>query len=65
MFYEHKSKPNLILFKFSGTEETPVKSVVIRVASQLHKALSDKGIAFLVNHGISEEKVSCSEMVKL
>ena len=41
----------------SGTDECPVKSVVNRVASQLQKALHEKGLAFLVNHGISEEKV--------
>jgi len=40
-----------------GTEEYPVKSVVNRVASQLRKAMREKGIAFLVNHGISEEKL--------
>lgn len=40
-----------------GTEEFPKKSVVNRVALQLQKALCEKGIAFLVNHGISEEKV--------
>lgn len=40
-----------------GTEEFPKKSVVNRVAGQLQKALHEKGIAFLVNHGISEEKV--------
>lgn len=36
----------------------PKKSVVNRVATQLQKAMREKGIAFLVNHGISEEKVS-------
>lgn len=40
-----------------GTEECPVKSVVNRVAVQLAKALQNKGMALLVNHGISEEKV--------
>jgi isopenicillin N synthase-like dioxygenase len=34
-----------------------VKSVVNRVAVQLAKALQNKGMALLVNHGISEEKV--------
>lgn len=43
--------------KKTGTEEFPKKSVVNRVAMQLQKALCEKGIAFLVNHGISEEKV--------
>lgn len=42
----------------TGTDEFPTKSVVNRVATQLQKALHEKGIAFLVNHGISEEKVS-------
>lgn len=36
----------------------PVKSVVNRVGHQLQKALSEKGMALLVNHGISDEKVS-------
>lgn len=48
----------LFIFLFAGTEEIPKKSVVNRVASQLQKALHEKGIAFLVNHGISEEKVN-------
>lgn len=34
-----------------------MKSVVNRVATQLERALHEKGLAFLVNHGISEEKV--------
>jgi isopenicillin N synthase-like dioxygenase len=40
-----------------GTDECPVKSVVNRVSVQLEKALNEKGLAFLVNHGISEEKL--------
>lgn len=32
--------------------------MVNRVAVQLQKALSEKGLAMLVNHGISEEKVT-------
>lgn len=40
-----------------GTDECPVRSVVNRVAVQLAKALQNKGMALLVNHGISEEKV--------
>lgn len=44
----------------TGTDECPVKSVVNRVATQLEKALHEKGVAFLVNHGISEEKVIIS-----
>ncbi|XP_030242459.1 1-aminocyclopropane-1-carboxylate oxidase-like isoform X2 [Drosophila navojoa] len=39
------------------TEEVPVKSVVNRVGHQLQKALSEKGMALLVNHGISDEKL--------
>jgi len=35
-----------------------VKSVVNRVGHQLQKALSEKGMALLVNHGISDEKVA-------
>ncbi|KAH8276787.1 hypothetical protein KR026_000663 [Drosophila bipectinata] len=33
------------------------KTVVNRVGQQLHKAFTEKGIAFLVNHGIAEEKI--------
>ncbi|XP_030563803.1 1-aminocyclopropane-1-carboxylate oxidase-like [Drosophila novamexicana] len=40
-----------------GIEEVPVKSVVNRVGHQLQKALSEKGMALLVNHGISDEKL--------
>ncbi|BFF92408.1 2-oxoglutarate-dependent dioxygenase htyE [Drosophila madeirensis] len=40
-----------------GIEEVPVKSVVNRVGHQLKKALSEKGMALLVNHGISDEKL--------
>ncbi|XP_037947985.1 1-aminocyclopropane-1-carboxylate oxidase-like [Teleopsis dalmanni] len=40
-----------------GTEECPVKSVVNRVGLQLQKALSEKGMALLVNHGIADEKL--------
>jgi isopenicillin N synthase-like dioxygenase len=39
-----------------------VKSVVNRVAVQLAKALQNKGMALLVNHGISEEKVDCANV---
>lgn len=41
----------------TGTEEIPHKSVVNKVAQQLQKALTEKGFALLVNHGIQEEKV--------
>lgn len=40
-----------------GTDECLMKSVVNRVAVQLAKAMKEKGMAMLVNHGISEEKV--------
>ncbi|XP_030369789.1 1-aminocyclopropane-1-carboxylate oxidase-like [Scaptodrosophila lebanonensis] len=40
-----------------GTEEVPVRSVVNRVGLQFRKALSEKGMALLVNHGISDEKL--------
>ncbi|KAH8288476.1 hypothetical protein KR054_003215 [Drosophila jambulina] len=33
------------------------KSLVNRVGQQLHKAFTEKGFAFLVNHGISEDKI--------
>ncbi|KAH8346517.1 hypothetical protein KR084_002138 [Drosophila pseudotakahashii] len=33
------------------------KSLVNRVGQQLHKAFTEKGIAFLVNHGIAEDKI--------
>jgi hypothetical protein len=41
----------------SGTVDVPCKSTVRRVAAQLHRALSEKGLALLVNHGIPEDKV--------
>lgn len=34
-----------------GTEECPIRSVVNRVGGQLYRALSEKGVALLVNHG--------------
>ncbi|EDW85042.1 uncharacterized protein Dwil_GK14437 [Drosophila willistoni] len=40
-----------------GIEEIPVKSVVNRVGHQLHRVLAEKGMALLVNHGISDEKL--------
>lgn len=39
----------------SGTDQRPSRTVVLRVAAQLHKALATKSIVFLVNHGICEE----------
>lgn len=48
-----------------GTEECPVKSVVNRVAIQLAKALQTKGMALLVNHGISDEKVFIIAQISL
>jgi len=41
----------------SGTERCPQKGVVKLVASKLLRALSEKGLALLVNHGIPECKV--------
>lgn len=35
-----------------------MKSVVRRIGQQLFTALSGKGLAVLVNHGIAEEKVN-------
>ncbi|XP_058813268.1 uncharacterized protein LOC131677451 [Topomyia yanbarensis] len=40
-----------------GTEECPIRSVVNRVGGQLCRALTEKGVALLVNHGIGEEKI--------
>nr|XP_019539144.2 UPF0676 protein C1494.01-like [Aedes albopictus] len=40
-----------------GTEECPIRSVVNRVGSQLVRALTEKGVALLVNHGIAEDKI--------
>ncbi|KAG5679841.1 hypothetical protein PVAND_009378 [Polypedilum vanderplanki] len=40
-----------------GTEEIPQKSVVNRIATQITKAFREKGMALLVNHGITEEKL--------
>lgn len=42
---------------FAGTERCPQKGVVKQVASKLLRALSEKGLALLVNHGIPECKV--------
>jgi len=56
--YSHARTSILIPILFiPGIEEVPVKSVVNRVGHQLKKALSEKGMALLVNHGISDEKV--------
>lgn len=41
----------------SGTDQRPSRAVVNRVAIQLQKAISEKGVAFLVNHGICDEKL--------
>ncbi|XP_063831761.1 uncharacterized protein LOC135080966 [Ostrinia nubilalis] len=40
-----------------GTDVCPMKSVVRRIGQQLVTALSGKGLAVLVNHGIAEEKL--------
>jgi hypothetical protein len=39
------------------TVDAPCKPTVRRVAAQLQRALSEKGLALLVNHGIPDEKV--------
>lgn len=41
----------------SGTDQRPSRAVINRVAAQLQKAISEKGVAFLVNHGICDEKL--------
>ncbi|KDR07973.1 Gibberellin 20 oxidase 1 [Zootermopsis nevadensis] len=41
----------------SGTADAPCKSTVRRVAAQLNRAMSEKGLALLVNHGISDDKL--------
>ena len=41
----------------SGTERCPQKGVVKQVATKLVQALSEKGLALLVNHGIPDCKV--------
>uniref|UniRef100_A0A0K8TT73 Putative iron/ascorbate family oxidoreductase n=1 Tax=Tabanus bromius TaxID=304241 RepID=A0A0K8TT73_TABBR len=52
-----RSQIPIIDLAHCGTEEIPLKSVLNRVASQLQKALSEKGVVFIVNHGIAEEKL--------
>ncbi|XP_075148921.1 uncharacterized protein LOC142222592 [Haematobia irritans] len=52
-----KSLVPIIDLAHCGIEECPVKSVVTRVGHQLHKALTEKGLALLVNHGICDEKL--------
>ncbi|XP_052902986.1 uncharacterized protein LOC128310397 isoform X2 [Anopheles moucheti] len=52
-----KSQIPIIDLAHCGKLECPIRSVVNRVGHQLHKALSEKGIALLVNHGISEDKM--------
>lgn len=58
MFYTNYITNLTFCFYITGTEECPVRSVVTRVGQQLHKALTEKGLALLVNHGICDEKVS-------
>jgi len=52
-----RSEIPIIDLAHSGTDDRPSRSVVNRVAIQLHKALSEKGLALLVNHGICEDKL--------
>lgn len=40
-----------------GTVDAPCKSTARRLAAQFHRALSEKGLALLVNHGIPEDKI--------
>ncbi|KYM85421.1 hypothetical protein ALC53_04664 [Atta colombica] len=46
-----------------GTERCPQKGVVKLVASKLLRALSEKGLALLVNHGIPEWKMKAAYRV--
>ncbi|KAL2712720.1 proline hydroxylase buaE-like isoform X1 [Vespula squamosa] len=43
-----------------GTERSPQKGVVKQVATKLVRALSEKGLALLVNHGIPECKLKAA-----
>lgn len=52
-----RSEIPIIDLAHTGTDDRPSRSVVNRVAIQLHKALSEKGLALLVNHGICEDKL--------
>lgn len=52
-----RSQVPIIDLAHCGTEDHPHKSVVNKAAQQLQKALTEKGFALLVNHGISEEKL--------
>ncbi|XP_012276000.1 UPF0676 protein C1494.01 [Orussus abietinus] len=46
-----------------GTEANPQKGVVKQVAAKLVRALSEKGLALLVNHGIPECKMKAAYRV--
>lgn len=50
--------PLSLFFSLSGTERCPQKAVVKQVGSKLVQALSEKGLALLVNHGIPDCKVT-------
>lgn len=52
-----RSEIPIIDLAHSGFDERPSRSVVNRVAAQLQKALQEKGIAFMVNHGICDNKL--------
>ncbi|XP_069680801.1 uncharacterized protein [Periplaneta americana] len=52
-----KAEIPIIDLSHMGTVEAPCKSTVRRVAAQLHRSLSEKGLALLVNHGIPDEKL--------
>jgi isopenicillin N synthase-like dioxygenase len=47
----------IIDLSYMDTVDAPCKTTVRRVAAQLHRALSEKGLAFLVNHSIPDDKL--------
>ncbi|XP_063222505.1 uncharacterized protein LOC134531006 [Bacillus rossius redtenbacheri] len=49
--------PIIDLSYMSTTMAAPCKTSLRRVAAQLHRALSEKGLALLVNHGIPDDKI--------
>lgn len=52
-----KAEIPIIDLSHMDTVDAPCKSTVRRVAAQLHRALSEKGLAFLVNHSIHDDKL--------
>lgn len=51
----------LRLVLLAGGEATWAEADAVRVAAQLHRSLSETGLALLVNHGVAEDKVSTVE----